>query len=224
MRPKLYDMDLIDVDVNGIAENQTLAGAGNLTLDGALADLGTAGAFNVTDGGYSVDVGGVQIAIDSAGDVSAVVFTVTGTDQDNKTQTEAITGVTTTAIESTKYWRDITQIAASAAVASNVFVGPVDEAVSRTIPLDYQSTKQATVAVDVTGTVSFTVQETLDDIQTSVNAVQSAQWFNITALTTKTADTVGAASVGATAIRLLINSYSSGAELQMHVSQPSASV
>jgi hypothetical protein len=53
----------------------------------------------------------------------------------------------------------------------------------------------------------------------NVLAGEAAVWTDITALASKTADTTSTAAVGATAIRLLINSYSSGAELQMYTSQ-----
>lgn len=220
MRPIKIDIDPIDVDPDGIAENQTLGEAGDLTLNGALCDLGTAGQFDIEDAGYSSGCGGVQIAIDSAGDISGVTFTVTGLDQDGKSVTEDITGVTTAAVESTNYYSQITQIAADGAVGSNVFVGPVDEVATSTIPVSYLGQYQATAAVDITGTIDFTVRETFDDIQTSVNAVQDAQWFNISALASKTADTIGEAARGATALSLIVNSYSSGAEAQLFISQP----
>ena len=222
MRIKEFDLDLPDVDTDGIAELQQLVGAGNLILNGALADLGTALRFDVDDAGYSAGVGGVQIAIDSSGDVNTVVFTVTGLDADGKTQTEDITGVTTTAVESAKYFSRITTIAADAAVGSDVFVGPVDEATSRTIPLNWRAATAATINVDVTGTINFTVQETFDNVQVvGQSAQQNAQWINISALASKTADTTSTATLGATAVRILINSYSSGGELQMNVNQPS---
>ena len=82
------DMDPINVVTNGIAENQTTAGAADLVLNGSLADLG-GGVFDIYDALYSSGVGGVRIAIDSAGDISSVIFTVTGTDQDGIARTEA---------------------------------------------------------------------------------------------------------------------------------------
>ena len=114
MQPYRLDIDPANVDVDGIAEAQTLAGAGNLTLNGALCDLGTAGQFDIGDS-YSDGIGGAKIAIDSAGDVTTVNFTVTGKDQDGNDITEVITGVTTTEVQSTNYYSQITQIAADAA-------------------------------------------------------------------------------------------------------------
>ena len=97
-------------------------------------------------------------------------------------------------------------------------IGWVDEVSTPAIPLNWRSESAATINVDVTGTIDFTVQETFDDIQSL--GIQNAQWLSITALATKTADTTSKSTVGATAIRLIVNSYSSGAELQMNVVQP----
>jgi hypothetical protein len=52
-----------------------------------------------------------------------------------------------------------------------------------------------------------------------VLAGETPAWSSITAIASKTADTVSTAAIGATAIRIIVNSYSSGAELQMYTSQ-----
>lgn len=216
MRPYSFDIDPANVDPDGIAENQTTGGAANLVLNGALADLGTALQFDIGDA-YSNGCGGVRIAIDSAGDISTVNFTVTGKDQDGISATEVITGVTTTAVESTTYWSQITTIAADAAVASNVFVGPVDEVVTKTLPLNYRDVNGATYAVDVTGTVDYTVNETLDQIHTITPS--GASWFAVTALSAKTADLMEVGRPNATACQLVINSYTDTAEIAFTVMQ-----
>ena len=106
-----YDMDPANTSTNGIAQAQTTAGAANLVLNGSQV---SGGVWSTTSAGYSSGVGGVRVLIDSAGDVSSVIFTVYGTDQDGLTRTEAITGVTTTEVVSTTFWQTITRIAASA--------------------------------------------------------------------------------------------------------------
>lgn len=213
MQPYRYDIDPPTVDPNGIAENQTLGGAGNLILNGAQCDLGTALQFDIGDS-YSDGIGGVQIAIDSAGDVSGVVFTVTGLDQDGNAITEDITGVTTTAVESTNYWSQITQIAADGAVASNVFVGPVDEIITRTLPINWRATEAATIVVSgLVGTCQFDIDETFD-------AMSDNSGFNwITNLSNQSADLKGLLTIHATAVRLKFDSYTAGAELQFIVLQ-----
>lgn len=209
MRPKKFDFDPDNTDANGIYEAAAVAGAGALTLDGALVS-GTVAAMDYAR----------QISIDSAGNDSGITFTVTGTDGDGKALVEVITGGNAAAVESAGYFKTITSIVASAAAAGNVTIGTVDEFVSQAIPLNHKYPSAATILADVTGTINYTIYETFDDIQASVNAVQSAHWDAITAFSAKTADVKGSATVGATAIRLVVNSFTDTAEIQLYVSQP----
>lgn len=214
---KTFDIDPINVDVDGICEAQTTAGAADLVLNGALCDLGTAGVFDLYDAGYSNGIGGVKISIDSVGDVSSVVFTVYGTDQDGIDRTEEITGVTTTEVQSTIFWQTITRIAAGAAVASNVTVGPVDEVVTKTLALNWRNDFAATFVVGgVTGTLQYDVEETNSDLGGATDP--SALVWGVTQAN-KTADLTGSLLNYSTAARLRFDSYSSGAELQFSVRQ-----
>lgn len=218
-RPKYFDIDPIDVDPDGIAQNQTTAGAANLSLNGALSDLGTAGVFDIYDAGYSSGIGGVKIAIDSVGNIATAIFTITGKDNDGRDTTENITGVTTTAVESTKYWKSITQIAVDRAVASNVFVGPVDEVVTPTVPLNWRSSERATyLATGLSGTINFDIDETFEDVQNIDILNSSLNWNGLDEGNTAATGPV-AASLHARATRLMVNSYSSGAELQFQIIQ-----
>ena len=99
-------------DDNGISVNATLAGAGNLTIGGALADGGSVTLVNARN-----------VIITSAGDDSGDTFTVTGTDETGAAQTEVITGADTGVATGTSYFTTITQIAASGASAGNVKAG-----------------------------------------------------------------------------------------------------
>lgn len=213
-RPSYFDIDPPNVDPDGIAENQTTAGAANLVLNGALCDTGTAGQFDIGDN-YSSGISGVRIAIDSAGDVSGITFTVTGKDQDGIAATETITGVTTTAVESTTYWSQITQIAADGEVTSNVFVGPVDEVITKTFPLDYKSSDPATLAVfGLSGTIQFDLDEAFNDPD---DGTQNFSWLTLTS--NSTANVVDTTDRYARWARLVVDSYSSGAELQFGIFQ-----
>lgn len=207
MRLKEYDVDPDDVAVGAVAASQTPAGAENLTLTSTTVTLDYAR----------------QLGITSASNISNRTLTFTGTDADGYSQTETVTGPNATTVETTKYFKTITQIAISGAAAGALTVDTVDEVATQTIPLDWRSDVAAAINVDVTGTIDFTVQQTFDDVQrpgsSPQSATQNSQWLNITALAAKTADTTSTASVGATAIRLLVNSYSSTAELQMNVVQ-----
>jgi hypothetical protein len=90
----------------------------------------------------------------------------------------------------------------------------VDEVATPAFQLNHYSMTAAVISVDVTGTISFTVQETYDDVQNGVIV-----WSNVSALATKSADTTAQCGLHATAVRLITNSYSSTAELQMAILQ-----
>ena len=201
MLRKKFDIDLDDVDADGIAESQNPSSGGDLTLNGA---LGT-----ILD--YARRIGVASDANDSGRTV-----TITGTDSDGKTLTEDVTGPSTGTSTSTKYFATISSISIDAASAGNITVGTVDEAKTKTYPLDRVSDLGASLAVTVTGTIDFTVQETFDDVQADP---QNALYFDTT-IADKTSSITDSASVGATAVQLVVNSYSSGAELQWQIAQP----
>ena len=208
MRPKQINVDLATVDVNGIFENQTTAGAGSITLDGA----------EVTGGKWtSLDGFPHQISIDAAGDISGVTFTVTGYADINENIeiSEDITGVTTTAVESTNYFYSITSITVDGAVGSNAFAGIVDEATSQIIPINHYA-DQLSILADVTGTVNYTLQQTFDDIQNDTfpyvwNDIDDTNLVGATTTQTATITTIPRA------VRLKINSYSAGAAVELGI-------
>lgn len=99
-------------DADGISTSATLGGAGNLTINGALAS-GGAVTFDQPR----------NVTITSAGDDTGITFTVTGTDETGAAQTEVITGADTDVATGTSYFATVTQIAASGASAGNVSAG-----------------------------------------------------------------------------------------------------
>ena len=212
----MLDMDPLDVDTNGIAENQTTAGAADLDLNGAQVVDGVWDIHAVPTTAYSEGVGGVRIAIDSAGDVSSVVFTVYGTDQDGIARTETITGVTTSAVNSVTFWQTITRIAADAAVGSNVFVGAIDQIVSETLPLNWRNNYSATFVVDITGTLQYDIEESNSEMAAYTDPVDLV--WGVTQ-SNQTADLTGSCLNYTTAARVRWDSYSSGAEMQFSLRQ-----
>lgn len=208
MRLKEFDIDLDAVDADGIALSQAPTSGGTLTLNGPL--------------GTTLDYAR-QVAVASVGNDTGVTFTITGTDADGYALTDAITGASAGATESTEYFKTITSIANSAATATGgVTVGTVDEALTQTIPLDWRSDTAANINVDVTGTINYTLEQTFDDVQRPGLAPRSAaansQWLAVA--TAGAADATLQPTLGATAIRLMVNSYATGGELQMNVVHP----
>lgn len=200
MRSNLIDVDLDDVSLTRFASNVTGA---SWTLAQTTPGDGLAHQISIRN--------------DSATDHTGKTATLVGTDQNGVAQTESIAlpdnGAT---VESTGYYLTLTSVTPSETIGADTMdIGFVDEISTKTYPIDRCSPYACNVSVDVTGTINFTVQETFSDVLGGV----APSWVNITALASKTADTTSVASVGATAIRLLVNSYSSGAELQMYTSQ-----
>lgn len=207
-----FDLDPLDVDADGIAQSQKPASAGNLTINGALA----------SGGSYTAEAGVAhKISITAAADDSGRTFTVTGTDADGRAQTETITGPNTAAAESTKYWATVTQVAVDAATAGNITVGTVDELCTKTYPLNRHGDTGALVQFDVTGTINVGAQVTVKNIQQTFADQEAIPWVatSTTALTGATTDAIGNLEAGATACRFVIDSYSSGAEVQVYVSE-----
>ena len=184
---------------------------------GSTVDIGVNGVFISSDGfAHRLDI------IDTGTDVqTTATYTITGTDSDGISEAEDIAGPGSGAtIETTKYFLTVTSITIASPVAtSTIDVGTVDEVVSKTIPLNYRNFEAATFAVDVTGTVNYTVQETLDEIHLKDNPSADSSWHNISALASKTADLLSVGTVHATASKLVVNSYSTGAEIQLTVMQ-----
>ena len=196
----MIDIDVDDADLTGFASNVTGA------------------TFTITTTATTDSLAHqVSIRNDTANDHSGKTVTLVGTDANGKALTEVVTGPAGSAtVESTGYFKTITSATPSATIGADTFdIGWVDEVASVTYPIDYLSPYACNIHVDVTGTIDFTVQQTFADVLAGTAAV----WTSISALASKTADTTSTAAVGATAIRVIVNSYSSGGELQMYTSQ-----
>jgi hypothetical protein len=206
MRPNTIDIDVADASLIGILENATGAGPW------AAGDLDATAPTDGLAHQLSVDSGAVNL--------STITMTITGTDADGKVQTEDLTLGNAAVVETTKYYATVSSLSVSATLGANtVDIGWVDEVASKTYPIDRLSPYQANVQVDVTGTINFTVQELWANVYDYAKPQQDAPWLAISALTSKTADTASQATTGATAVRVIVNSYSTGAELQMYTSQ-----
>ena len=113
----ILSSEVAAADPDGVCTTQTTSGAGNLTINGALASAGVATLvpsryLTITSGGS---------------DESGKTFTVTGTDANGSTITETITGPGASAtVVGTVIFNTVTQIAVDAALAGNVTVGSGD--------------------------------------------------------------------------------------------------
>lgn len=118
-----YNVIPLTLQTNNIAAAQTTAGAGNLTLT---AGTGITANTNYTGPTrYQLDCPR-GIAIASTGNLSAVNFTVNGWDIYDQPMTQTLAGPNNNTVTTTKAFYQITSIAVSAAVGTNVTVGTSD--------------------------------------------------------------------------------------------------
>ena len=100
-----------------------------------------------------------------------------------------------------------------------VSVGMEQVSLSQTLPLEWRSIVGAMHDVDITGTISYSVQETFDNVY---NAYPSTlDWDNsITALTSKTTTLQAIGSIGATGCRFQTITVTNGATVGWRIVQP----
>lgn len=111
-----YTITPATLAANNVAASQAVAGAANLTINGALATGGVA----------TLDVArNLQLVSSNAGDTTQVA-TITGTDYYGVTTVETITLNGTTIVTTKKALKTVTRIAISAALVGNITVGTSD--------------------------------------------------------------------------------------------------
>ena len=206
MRPKTLTVSSLDDDANGIAEDQTTAGADNLTLDGALVSSGTATMAEAQ-----------KISIESTGALNGVTFTVTGTDADGRSITEDITGPNNETVTGSKFFKTVTNIAVDGAVGTNVEVGVLKAqgGVTKTLPSNWRQSS-GSYAVIIADTATVSVQHTLDDVQ---DHSSEPNWLTNEGISSITASDDGNHAFPIRGTRLLLASWTSG-DVSMTYIQP----
>jgi hypothetical protein len=202
MRPVIQTRALVAAAVGAVCASQTTAGAGNLLINGSLAS-----------GGVATMAAQQVLGITSAGNDSAVNFTITGTDDQGRVISQTIAGPNANTVQTTLNYRTVTSIAVSAAVASAVTVDTLQIGASTEVPLDqYITAFNVSIAVDVTGTINYTVQYTFDDVFGS-GAPGPFVWRNFTTLTAQAVSGNGTLISPVKAVRILTNSGAGTAKM-----------
>ena len=201
---------LAAADADGICLSQTPLAAGALTLNGALVS-----------GGVATISPPAQITITTADDESGVTFTVTGTDYSGNAITEVITGPDTTTGTSLLTYSTVTSIVASAATADAITVGNAQAASSPWVALDPWAFPQVAIQCSVTGSVSYTVQQTLDNPNDPVNPVAQAdvQWMDHPDSNLVAASTTQQGNYGYAPLFMRVNVNSGSGSVRMTVVQ-----
>jgi hypothetical protein len=200
-------MDLAAVDTDGIFDGIT--GAGPWDSDD----------FNV---GNPPDGLAHQLNFTSGDNLSAITATVVGTDADDNVISEDVALPNNTTVESTKYFKTVTDLSVDATLGANTLdVGWVDEAVSETIELDQG--KASYWQLDVTGTLSIDTDWSLKPKNFDRKPHPWVDGSGVAAgLDAETADStaVVAVAAGYSTMRFRLNSYSTGAEFTAYMTQP----
>jgi hypothetical protein len=159
-------------DTQAICSPQSIAGAGNLILDGNLAE----------SGGVVFDAFSRSISLTSNQDLSAVNFTITGT-LNEQPVSQVIVGPTSNTVSTTQFFDSVTKISTSAA-ADPIEVGT--GATGRTHWFwhnTYAPSGGWAVQIVVTNNINFTLQVTFDDITKTTNPFLVNRNANLTAST-----------------------------------------
>lgn len=102
----------VALDADGICLSQTPAGAGDLTINGALANTGTVTLTSAR-----------RVTIAGSGNETDKTFTITGTDENGAAQVVDIAGPNNGTVTTTEYFLTITEVSVGAGTAAAVTVG-----------------------------------------------------------------------------------------------------
>ena len=185
-------------DANGCFEDQTLAGAVAIALNGVLAS-----------GGVCTFAAAQQISIEGGGDESGVDVVIVGTNADGRYQAETLDLTNAGTAKSAFYYKTISSITTDGLTAADIEGGPLSAngAVTPTaIPDLAKFTALMSITGDVTGTLTFTVEHTQADMPSTTAVL----WFDTVAMIAKTADVEGNIVAAVGGVRGKITAYTSG--------------
>ena len=168
MRPVVVTVGpLATASANAICLSQTPTAA--FTLNGSLVSGGVA----------TMDTPR-RVVITTTGNESSKTITVVGTDYNGSPITEVLTGPNAQAGYTNMDFRTVTSITISAAASAAITVGTNNVASSQWVRLDEWANAQTAIQCTVTGSVNYTIQQTLQDPNSATNAVLPYQlvWIN----------------------------------------------
>jgi hypothetical protein len=155
--PYKISLALTAAVANNIAASQSLASAGNLNLNGVAVASNVA---TIT----STNCLARRVGITSAGNDTALTWTITGTDRYGNQQSESLAGANAGVAQSVKDYATVTKIAGSRATASTVTAGTTTVGSTEWRCQDFfRETFNVGAYVGVSGTVNCTVEYTFDD-------------------------------------------------------------
>lgn len=146
---------LAAASANNIALSQTPTAA--FTLNGS-----TAGVLDTPR----------RVLFTQAASEAGKTFTVVGTDVNGSVQTEVLTAASSaTTVQSALDFKTVTAASISSAASGAITIGTNQVASSRWVRLDEWGNPTATIQVTVSGTVNYSVEQTMQDPNSPTNPV-----------------------------------------------------
>lgn len=202
MRPITQSITLSAAVGNAVCASQTPLAAGALTINGANASGGIYTAPSSTPR---------HLSITTLANESTKTFTVVGTDRNGLAMTFSTAGAgsATTTVYPVAF-NTITSVSVSAATAAAITVGFAAASHTGWIPLDrYDSdTLGIQIALTTGAALTFTMQSTLDDVQSGL--AENSQTAINSSVVTGTASAIHTIEHAVTAIRFLVNGWTGG--------------
>lgn len=148
MQPITVSATGINADNNNVAASQAVTTATTLTLESGAASLGSP----------------AQLVLETNADYTGIDFTVIGTDANGNVISEVIAGPNATTVNSVLYYASVTSITSDDGVGGGtVQVGVTGDVTSRWVRMDSWANAQAVAQVNVDGTITYSVQTSMDD-------------------------------------------------------------
>jgi hypothetical protein len=167
------------------------------------------------------------ITISSTDDLAAVNFTISGTNQFGVVTTEVLAGPNNNTVTSVHQYNTITSIVSSGA-ATNFSIGSGSTGIFQWTRLDTNNIDfQVTIAAEITGTINYSITQTVDLLDKYVTAGPSFSYvvnttpisFPVTAgMTAATTNQIYGMTSPAIALQAIVNS-STGGTLTVNILQ-----
>lgn len=147
----------------------------SITPSGAVASSVTVGSYTKA----TLDVAR-RLLFTTTADESANIATITGTDWAGGPITENLTLVSGSTVASVLDYKTVEKVTMSAAAAGNISIGTNGVAASQWVRLDGWAPSYTSIQCNVSGTVNYTVQTSLDDPNNLIAPVSpgSMVWIN----------------------------------------------
>lgn len=229
MRPVIYPRPTIVTGLDGTQQSivyNYLAPVTGTATSIATAQAGTGGTKLNLNGSTAgiLDVARLITAVSSNAGDTAIVLAIVGTNWFGATITENLTLNGTTTVTSVNDYLTITSITPQSTPAGNISVGTVVAtgpviANSPPIPVSLGSPFNVTLNMKVTGTVNWSVQQTLDNPWV-YNPDAQCQWIAVVAGGTSQTGAVAIVSTNTVqAYRLVINTNTAPGGALIEVAQ-----